>query len=551
MIASHYCNQNQNNNDDDDDSWPLVSRLQQRQNFQLQTPSSQMQQQRGSATIFHGQGLLFLSASRLVGLFLLAFVVGALIPIVLWDDPATQPPQSQNNASITTTPTMQKQQLQPIWNNLRPSSSQSTINSNETRGLKIAWRKCDYPCFCMTHIVCLFVVGKVAAISMRVGWIRLNSSSPTLLVSYNSFSHTLPHLALFRSVPFLASNDLGTLVMSFPNSGTSFTLDLVTAASNMSMATNYGWEQAGTGVADSNNYSHNESINNSTAPFGITVPIFPSDTPAKGPFWIQPLEKHPRVAVLTKTHCGGYCHDCRPHKSVESPHSFMMHCAMSEVQRMKTIVRSMNTTNNTDLTASDGEDEEVDFEEKVITEHHVYDYNDIDRAVHLFRDPMDNMVSRYHLGVHKVTKQNKTELIQRYTYDAAGFTNFCWDKTYFHDEQSESHVDQDVLQLIQDVPCHMDLFRYIQWHNLAFIVTDDYLNLPTHIVHYEDYNSNMEATLQSLLDFLELPNTGAEYPFQSGKSYRYYFTDDQIARMRTATMMLASPLTWHYMERYF
>jgi hypothetical protein len=338
----------------------------------------------------------------------------------------------------------------------------------------------------------------------------------------------------------------------------------------MSMATNYGWEQPGAIDPDSDNANIignlNETTNNSTASFGITVPIYQTDTPAKGPFWLQPLEKHPRVAVLTKTHCGGYCHDCRPYKSVESPHSFMMHCATSEVLRIKTFVRrinstditngthiinSANATNITNSTTNYGMEEETESEEEVITERHVYDYDDIDRAVHLFRDPMDNMVSRYHLGVHKVTKKNQTELIKRYTYDAAGFSNFCWDKTRFHDEQSERHIDQDVLKLIQDVPCHWDLFRYIQWHNLAFIVTNEFLNLPTHIVHYEDYSSNMEGTLQSLLEFLELPNVGAEYPFQSGKSYRYYFTDDEIARMRTAAMMLASPLTWYHVERYF
>ena len=364
-----------------------------------------------------------------------------------------------------------------------------------------------------------------------------------------SLTHTHFHNALVRLVvPYLC---LEFSVMSFPNSGTSFTLELVAAASNMSMATNYGWEQAGAVIYNdnTNNISSN-STENSTGPIGISVPIFPTDTPAKGPFWIQPLEKHPRVAVLTKTHCGGYCHDCRPYKSVETPHSFMMHCAMSEVQRIKTIVRSTNSTNGTASNGTDGEITGVE-EEEVVTEHHVYDYNYIDRAVHLFRDPMDNMVSRYHLGVHKVVKENRTELVERYTYNAEGFSNFCWDKTYFHEERSESHIDQDVLQLIYDVPCHMDLFRYIQWHNLAFIVTDDYLNLPTHIVHYEDYSSNMEGTLQLLLDFLELPNTGAEYPFQSGKSYRDYFTEDQIARMRTATMMLASPLTWYHLERYF
>jgi hypothetical protein len=162
------------------------------------------------------------------------------------------------------------------------------------------------------------------------------------------------------------------------------------------------------------------------------------------------------------------------------------------------------------------------------------------------------MVSRYYLGVHKVTEQNQTDLIAHYMYDAAGYNNFCSDKTYVQQEHSEYHVDQDVLRLIEEVPCRLDLFRYIQWHDLAFIITDNYLTIPAHVVHYyEDYSSDFNGTLQALLDFLELPNTGAYTEFVAGKSYRDYFTHDQIAWMGMSTMMLASPPTWHGVERYF
>ncbi len=142
MIVSKTCDQNQNNDDDDDHSLPLVVGQHQRQKCQHQL----MQQQHDSSNTIHGLGLLSLSTSRAVGLFLVAFVVGALIPIVLWDDSATQ---SQNNPPTTTNPNMQQQK--PIWNNLRPSSSQSTSNLNESRGPKIAWRKCKYTCFKVTH----------------------------------------------------------------------------------------------------------------------------------------------------------------------------------------------------------------------------------------------------------------------------------------------------------------------------------------------------------------------------------------------------------------
>lgn len=287
-------------------------------------------------------------------------------------------------------------------------------------------------------------------------------------------------------------------LMSFPNSGTSYTMNLVTAASNMTQGSNYGWE-------------HKNTTNE-------TVPIFD-----KGPFWLQPTETRPTSVVLTKTHCGGYCHDCRPRKSVESPHSFLMHCSQSD--------DLINVTEN--------------WHEK-----HVYDYKTmVDRAVHLIRDPLDNMVSRYHLGLHKLERENRTDA--RYTPTQEGFTTFCQDRLREGDERSDSHVDQQALRMIADVPCHLDLFRYVQWHNLAFIATRDFLGIDTHVLHYEDYNNNFDETLTALLNFLDLPNTGAVWDFEAGKSYRDYYTEDQIARMKNATRRLASPITWQHLERYF
>ncbi|KAI2505624.1 sulfotransferase domain-containing protein [Fragilaria crotonensis] len=420
------------NADDEAGSSPLVSEPEQEHKYRKRIPRRRQ----------IDEGFLFLSASQLVGLFIVAFVVGAFCPMLIFKA------RDQHRGDDTSAPTEAQ-----IWNNIRNvarnnHANQTSGSSTTHSGVKLAW------------------------------------------------------------------------LMSFPNSGTSYTMSLVSAASNMSMATNYGWES----VPDNRSTTHY----NYTEPVTPRVPVLASaQSSREGPFWLQPLEKRPHSVVLTKTHCGGYCHGCRPYKSVETPYSFMMHCAMSEADYF-------NISEN-----------------KVMSDHFIYEYSEVDRAVHLFRDPFDNMVSRYHLGVHKVTKLNRTDLMARYTYDAAGYNNFCSDNTYVQQEHTEYHVDQDVLRLIEDIPCHFDLFRYIQWHDLAFIVTDDYLGVPTHVIYYEDYSTNFNGTLQALLDFLDLPNTGAYADFVKGKSYRDYFTHDQIARLRTAAMMMASPSTWHAIERYF
>lgn len=349
--------------------------------------------------------------------------------------------------------------------------------------------------------------------------------------------------------------------MSFPNSGASYTLYLVSSVSNTSVATNYGLE--------SPEEFHN---GNRSTTKQKNVPVFPiitttsdvaktadnRDTMAAGPFWWQPnslteqqqSQLLPTKTVLTKTYCGGYCHDCKALASVETPHSFMMHCAMADVDVL-----------NTDGAAAMDEDDGEHPRER-----YTYEYNTIDRAVHLIRHPLDNMVSRFHSDIARLLAaagENKTEIgwIQRYTYDSVGFQTYCSDVTDSHDERKDSHIDQQVLRLIEDIPCHMDIFRYVQWHNLAFITTNNNLNVPSHVVHYEDYKSNLEGTLKPLLDFLELPDarmtlndvdaSAPAFTSPSEPSYLDYYTTDQRDRIHTAIMMLASPVTWQYLERYF
>jgi hypothetical protein len=83
-------------------------------------------------------------------------------------------------------------------------------------------------------------------------------------------------------------------LMSFPNSGTSYTSKLIRHASQTRTASNYGNEER---VA-----------------VGLSRAIF--DDQPTGPFW-QDMHIHPEYTLpqnyaLTKTHCGGRCEMCGP-----------------------------------------------------------------------------------------------------------------------------------------------------------------------------------------------------------------------------------------------
>ena len=280
--------------------------------------------------------------------------------------------------------------------------------------------------------------------------------------------------------------------MSFPNSGTSYTMELISAASNMTVATSYVCEESWHGVKASKSR------------------IFDN-----GPYWVQPLRSRPRTVVLTKTHCGGYSHNRPLSESIEAAHRFPMLCASA---------------------FSKGNEKGAS--------HFWYGYDKVNRAIHLIRDPLDNLVARYHYYGVRLNEGSNTR-------DAKGFARFCNKKDSMHSRDLDLHIDPQILNLTLDIPCHVDLFRYVLWHNLALNATEQSFQVPTLVLHYEDYASDFEGTLESILKFLELQNMGQYATFQKGKSYRDYFTEEQVARMRSATMMLSLPTTWRYLERYF
>ncbi len=125
-------------------------------------------------------------------------------------------------------------------------------------------------------------------------------------------------------------------LMTFPNSGTTYTLQLIQQYTNTTTATNYGNEQ---GV------------------HGTSVPVHP--WMENGPFFRYPEWNVPSRYILTKTHCGGTAMSPTPTDYIETARSFEIAC------------RSGNRI---------VDDTKVEV---------VYSMDIPKRAVHLFRNPFD------------------------------------------------------------------------------------------------------------------------------------------------------------------
>jgi hypothetical protein len=195
------------------------------------------------------------------------------------------------------------------------------------------------------------------------------------------------------------------------------------------------------------------------------------------------------------------------------------------------------------------------------------------KAIHLVRDPLDNIVSRFHLAYKKLPKKDQ----ELYTRDDIGFQRFChyWDSWQLTNSsrikrKRRNHPSDNISLFIQlpwkpdqsltladveNVPCWADFFRFVNWHNNAFHVQSN-LHLPSLILYYEEYEDDWTTNMNHILQFLNQTKAtvkgkqGKVHPFQKGKGYHHYFRDDQKKAIWTLIEKVSLPETWQLLQRY-
>jgi hypothetical protein len=174
-----------------------------------------------------------------------------------------------------------------------------------------------------------------------------------------------------------------------------------------------------------------------------------------------------------------------------------------------------------------------------------YPFDQVQKAIHLIRNPFDNIVSRFHLKIktgRAISKDSSRE----------AFRDFCFEDNQNANDSAtlEMLLSKEQLDTIEKVPCRAEFFRYVHWHNLAF-KTCNGLGIETLLIHYGWYESNFSATISTILDFLGLKKKLEPAPFINGKVYSEYFTEEEKAAVKTLLHSLASSETWAEIERYF
>jgi hypothetical protein len=288
------------------------------------------------------------------------------------------------------------------------------------------------------------------------------------------------------------------LLMSFPNSGTSYTIMNVEEMTRSSAATNNVREIKYKG------------------PF-----ILARSDMKDGPFVLEPEMGKPWPFILSKSHCAGFCDSCKQNLSYADVSIFEKGCRSTLIKR------------NGKMEASH------------------YNATAIKKLVHIFRNPIDNLVARMHLGIkrRRLRLGWSQESLSNFTDTKQGLLAWC----HYVDSEfgsDPSYFPERARDMFADVPCYSEMFRYVQWHNLAIQMIEQY-GVPAHNIFYEDYETKYDETVGDLLKFLEANRTHEIKPFIRGKRYGSLFRPRHLRGIARLIRRMASPECWKHLKRYF
>ena len=87
----------------------------------------------------------------------------------------------------------------------------------------------------------------------------------------------------------------------------------------------------------------------------------------------------------------------------------------------------------------------------------------VKKVVHIFRNPLDNIVARFHLD-RKIRARKKSDWLDRYPNDKEGFNMWCdLLNTNSSGTFSSRWFDSSLKEAMKNVPCLTEFYRYVQW----------------------------------------------------------------------------------------
>eukprot|EP00979_Chaetoceros_neogracilis_P001488 scaffold253_cov267-Chaetoceros_neogracile.AAC.21 len=309
-------------------------------------------------------------------------------------------------------------------------------------------------------------------------------------------------------------------LLTYPMSGSTYTMLLVSKITNATLATNYAFNSH----ADKKDKKHTSSLNNQEQ---ARVP--------GSPIWYTTYGSttKPTNNLLTLSHCAGHCmYPCHPENYVQTEVSFEETC--------RSII------DESDVMMGDDGGYEI----------YVTPKTDISKIIHLIRDPFSNIVSRYH---EYLLEDNSKREASKLSPNKEGFKDWCLEMDanvkLSELDREATFINYEVKELMKDVPCRSEFYKYVSWHNHVMNMAQNE-HYPIMQVYYEDYasKSKEQQLAMKMAGFLEEPivNTSNLTPSTMVlRSYRDYYTDEERLSAEKLVKSMALMTTWDVLERYF
>ena len=183
-----------------------------------------------------------------------------------------------------------------------------------------------------------------------------------------------------------------------------------------------------------------------------------------------------------------------------------------------------------------------------------YSHRYVKKSIHLFRDPFENIISRFHHRMARFPPKGDVNLTDR-----QHFIEYCRTDRVMSPLINSlvfklpGNLSQQEWNAFSRVPCHDDFFRYIIWHNMVFFTTRAMKleNMNFHYESYGEYNSTeFNQASDALLDFLEYSRR-APPAFFRRRNYVDYFNPKQKQAVFRALKAMSTNDTWTAIKRYF
>jgi len=290
--------------------------------------------------------------------------------------------------------------------------------------------------------------------------------------------------------------------MSFPESGAPYFLHLMHMSSGLSTATNFGHLLM---RSDGSLYLHENQD---------SVEIY-ENGPALYTDWLP----HPKEYIATRTHGTGYCLFCHP-KEYFYTDFFWGSAKGTKILNGKRAVLQYNAAQ-------------------------------VDRMIHIVRDPFDNVVARFYSWV-SLMRISQPNTVQNYPLDANGFKSWCQAQDKGYEKVEMAWLPQRVRDIAKDVPCRQEFIKYARWHNNAFLLNRN-KNIDTIIVKYEEYVDDMEKTVTRVNAHLNLPliRTDMQMRIDNGiHNFKGFYSDAEVKATTRFLRNLVFPSMWYHMQHY-